>query len=57
MGQSMLGSDGDDYANAFAAYKSAEILSQRQPAGIFCSNARRFLRRNGFVQLIGWPPG
>ncbi len=43
----MFGSDGHDYAKAFAAYESAEFLSDRQLEGIFCKNAERFLRRPG----------
>jgi hypothetical protein len=44
-GRIMFGSDGHDYAKAFAAYESAEFLSDRQLEGIFCKNAARFLRR------------
>ena len=45
-GRIMFGSDGHDYAKAFAAYESAEFLSDRQLEGIFCKNAARFLRRS-----------
>lgn len=44
-GRIMFGSDGHDYADAFAAYESAEFLSERQLEGIFCRNAARFLRK------------
>jgi hypothetical protein len=46
-GRIMFGSDGHDYAQAFAAYESAEFLNERQLEGIFCRNAARFLRRRG----------
>jgi hypothetical protein len=41
----MFGSDGADYEKSFSAYESADFLTQRQLAGIFCENAQRFLRR------------
>lgn len=44
-GRIMFGSDGSNYAKAFAAYESAEFLNEKQLAGIFCENAARFLRR------------
>ncbi|MGI9309374.1 MAG: amidohydrolase family protein [Gammaproteobacteria bacterium] len=44
-GRIMFGSDGHDYEKAFAAYESADFLSERQLKGIFCENAERFLRR------------
>ena len=47
IGRIMFGSDGHDYAKAFAAYESAEFLSDQQLAGIFCKNAERFLRKRG----------
>ena len=46
-GRIMFGSDGHDYAQAFAAYESAEFLNERQLEGVFCRNAARFLRRRG----------
>jgi hypothetical protein len=46
-GRLMFGADGHDYAKAFAAYESAEFLSDQQLEGIFCKNAERFLRRRG----------
>jgi hypothetical protein len=46
-GRILFGSDGNDYKKAFAAYESAEFLSDRQLEGIFCKNAERFLRRHG----------
>jgi hypothetical protein len=46
-GRIMFGSDGHDYAKAFAAYESAGFLSEQQLEGIFCKNAERFLRRRG----------
>jgi len=46
-GRIMFGSDGHDYAKAFEAYESADFLSDRQLAGIFCKNAERFLRKRG----------
>ena len=47
IGRIMFGADGHDYKKAFAAYESAEFLSEQQLAGIFCKNAERFLRRQG----------
>ena len=49
-GRIMFGSDGHDYAKAFAAYESAEFLSDQQLAGIFCKNAERFLRKRGVCE-------
>jgi len=46
-GRIMFGSDGHDYAKAFAAYESAEFLKEQQLDGILCRNAERFLRRRG----------
>ena len=46
-GRIMFGADGHDYAKAFAAYESAEFLSDQQLEGIFCKNAERFLRKRG----------
>jgi hypothetical protein len=46
-GRIMFGADGHDYAKAFAAYESAEFLSDKQLEGIFCKNAERFLRKRG----------
>jgi hypothetical protein len=46
-GRIMFGADGHDYAKAFAAYESAELLSDEQLEGIFCKNAERFLRKQG----------
>ncbi len=48
IGRIMFGSDGHDYDKAFAAYESAEFLSARQLQGIFCGNAERFLRLDGY---------
>ena len=44
-GRIMFGSDGHDYAKAFAAYESADFLSAQQLDGIMCGNAARFLRK------------
>ena len=38
-------SDGADYDNALEAYGSAEFLSEQELAGVFCTNAARFLRK------------
>jgi hypothetical protein len=46
-GRILFGSDGGDYEKAFAAYGSAEFLSDRQLEGIFCKNAERFLNKRG----------
>jgi hypothetical protein len=46
-GRIMFGSDGHDYTKSFAAYESAEFLSDKQLEGIFCKNAERFLRKRG----------
>ena len=50
IGRIMFGSDGHDYKKAFAAYESAEFLSERQLRGIFCGNAERFLRLKGYCE-------
>ena len=50
VGRIMFGSDGHDYAQAFAAYESAEFLSEQQLQGIFCGNAERFLRLKGYCE-------
>jgi hypothetical protein len=47
VGRIMFGSDGHDYARAFAAYESADFLTDQQLEGIFCKNAERFLRKRG----------
>jgi hypothetical protein len=51
VGRIMFGSDGHDYEKAFAAYESAEFLSARQLEGIFCKNAQRFLRKQGYCGI------
>jgi hypothetical protein len=48
MGRIMFGSDMQDYETVFAAYESADFLSERQLQGIFCNNAERFLRLKGY---------
>jgi hypothetical protein len=48
VGRIMFGSDGHNYQKAFAAYESAEFLSDKQLEGIFCKNAERFLRKQGY---------
>jgi hypothetical protein len=47
-GRIMFGSDGHSYRKSFAAYESAEFLSDRQLSGIFCTNAERFLRVSNY---------
>jgi predicted TIM-barrel fold metal-dependent hydrolase len=46
-GRIMFGSDGGAYEQAFAAYESAEFLTDQQLEGIFCRNAERFLKKRG----------
>ena len=45
LGRIMFGSDGHDYGDSLEAYNSADFLTERELAGIFCKNAERFLRR------------
>jgi hypothetical protein len=49
-GRILFGSDGGDYAKAFAAYESADFLTDRQLEDIFCKNAERFLRKRGICE-------
>jgi hypothetical protein len=51
IGRVMFGSDGANYKKAFDAYTSAGFLTERQLEGIFCTNAERFLRKNGLCDL------
>ncbi len=50
VGRIMFGTDNHDYPKAFEAYESAEFLSKRQLEGIFCENAERFLRKQGYCK-------
>jgi hypothetical protein len=52
LGRIMYGSDGHDYEDSFAAYEAAEFLTDREKAGIFCTNAARFLRREKLCESV-----